>query len=345
MQHIAIDLGKRESQICVRSESGKITEERRIRTRNLVRFLEKQKLGRVIVETGAECFRIADAALAAGHEVRVVPATLVRSLGVGSRGVKTDIRDARVLSEASCRIDLPSVHVPSSQSRELKTLCGMREELVESRTKLINSVHGWLRTQMQSVRSGTTKTFPDRVRSACSSLPSYVERQLRAIDHLNAEIHEADREIEERAKESEVCRRLRTVPGVGAITAVRFLAVIDDVVRFPTAHAVQSYLGLVPGESSSGQRRHRTGITKAGSASLRHTLLQAAWTLRRQSRRRPDPMALWAEKVERRRGKQIATVALARRIAGVLFAMWRDGTTYQPQRTLPTCTFESGAAA
>lgn len=344
MQHIAIDLGKRESQICIRAESGEITEERRIRTRSLVRYLEKQSFGRVIVETGAECFRIADAALAAGHQVRVVPATLVRSLGVGARGVKTDIRDARTLSEASCRIDLPSVHIPSAQSRELKTLCGMREELVESRTKIINSVHGWLRGEICPVRSGTTKTFPERVRSSYSELPSYVERQLRAIDHLNAEIREADKEIEAKAKESAVCRRLMSVPGVGPVTALRFLAVVDDVTRFPTAHALQSYLGLVPGERSSGTRQHRTGITKAGSASLRHTLVQAAWTLRREGRRRPDPMAPWADKIEKRRGKHIATIALARKIAGVLFAMWRDGATYQPARVLPPRTVELVAA-
>lgn len=332
MQHIAVDLGKRESQICVRSEDAEIVEERRLLTRRLVKFLQGRPEARIILETCSESFHVADGALAAGHQVRVVPASLVRSLGVGSRGVKTDTKDARVLSEVSCRIDLPSVHIPSLQSRELKALCGMREELVEARTKLINSVHGWLRGQAKPVRSGTPKTFPERVRSAYAQLPSYVERQLRAIDSLNAEICEADREVEARAKDSDVCTRLRSVPGVGAVTAVRFLAVVDDIDRFPNAHAVQSYLGLVPGEHSSGERQHRTSITKAGSASLRHALIQAAWTLRRCSHRRLDPMALWADNIQKRRGKHIATVALARKMAGVLYALWRDGTTYQPLR-------------
>src|SRR6202022_3580330 len=109
---------------------------------------------RVVLETCSEAFAIADAAREEGHEVRVVPATLVRSLGVGARGIKTDRRDARALSEVSCRINLPSVHVPSVESRERKALCGMRECLVEARTKLINSVRGWARGQLRGIRTG-----------------------------------------------------------------------------------------------------------------------------------------------------------------------------------------------
>jgi len=108
----------------------------------------------VVVETCAEAFAIADAARDAGHEVRVVSATLVKTLGVGARRTKIDRRDAQVLSEVSCRIDLPSVHVPSSQSRQVKSICGMRDALVSSRTQLINNLRGWLRGQGNRIRSG-----------------------------------------------------------------------------------------------------------------------------------------------------------------------------------------------
>jgi transposase len=142
MEHLAIDLGGKESQICVRSSDGQIVEERRCRTATLPAYLATRPRSRVVVETCSEAFGIADAALSIGHEVRVVPGTLVRSLGVGARRVKTDRRDAQVLSEVSCRIDLPSVHVPSRQARERKTMCGMREALVGARTKLVNTVRG-----------------------------------------------------------------------------------------------------------------------------------------------------------------------------------------------------------
>ena len=142
MDHVAIDLGAKKSQICVRGADGQILEEKRWPTKDLDTYLAGRPTSRVIVETCSEAFAVADAATRMGHEVRVVSATLVRSLGVGARRTKTDRRDAQILSEVSCRIDLPSVHVPSRQARERKTLCGMRNALVGTRTKLINSMRG-----------------------------------------------------------------------------------------------------------------------------------------------------------------------------------------------------------
>jgi transposase len=288
---------------------------------------------RVILETSAEAFAIADAALKFGHQVRVVPATLVKTLGVGDRGVKNDRKDARKLSEVSCRIDLPSVHVPSEVSRQLKSACGTREELVECRTKLINNVRGWLRTQLWRVRTGATETFAARVRSHAADqrpLPDHIERTLVMIDALTEQISAAHRELVEIAKTHPVCSRLMTIPGVGPITAVRFVAAIDDVTRFKNAHALQSYLGLTPGERSSSDIERRTGITKAGPGKVRRVLVQAAWCCLRS--RKASALGDWTQRLATRKHKFIAVVALARKIAGVMFALWRDGTTYEPRR-------------
>jgi transposase len=333
VEHLAIDLGGRESQICVRGSDGQILDERRWRTADLGGYLAKRPRSRIVVETCSEAFAVADAALTMGHEVRVVPATLVRSLGVGARRLKTDRRDARVLSEVSCRIDLPSVHVPSREARQRKTLCGMREALVGARTKLINTVRGWLRAEGRRPRGGEVATFSARVRALPldAPLPSYVERQLRMIETLNGEIREADRELAATAKDDPIARRLMTAPGVGPCTAVRFVAALDEIGRFPGAHAVESYLGLVPGEDSSAERKRRTSITKAGPTALRWCLVQAAWAARRT--RRKDPMHRWADHVEKRRGKRVAVLALARKLTGILFAIWRDGTVYEPARS------------
>jgi transposase len=334
VNHVAIDLGGRESQICIRTADGTIVEEQRLPTRRLGKVVTQWSPSRVILETSAEAFRIADEVLAAGHEVRVVPATLVRTLGVGSRGVKTDEKDARVLSEVSCRIDLPSVHIPSALARELKSLCGGREALIDSRTKLINNTRGWLRTQLWRIRTGATSSFPSRVRghaeSTAQMLPEHIERQLQVIEAISLQARAADEQLRRIAKEHPVCQRLMTVPGIGPVTAVRFVAAIDDVTRFSTAHAVQSYLGLTPGESSSSERQQRTGITKAGPAPLRRTLIQAAWTAMRMCP--SEPMVAWAAQIAARRGRFIAVVALARKLAGIMFALWRDGSTYRPAR-------------
>lgn len=326
MEHVAIDLGGRESQICVRSEDGAIVEERRVSTRSLGRYLKGRAKSRVILESCTEAFGVADRALEHGHEVRVVAGKLVRSLGVGDRGIKTDVRDARTLSEVSCRINLPSVHIPSKVSRRRKTLCGMRESLVAARTQLVNCVRGWMRAQALGIRRGTPETFPDRVHAASTELPQYVSRLLETVSHLTGQIRAADKELKTLANEDPLIQRLMTVPGVGIVTAVRFVAAIDDVSRFANAHELESYLGLVPGEQSSSNRKHRTSITKAGPSDVRRVLVLSAWAARRQ--KLAPPIVLWALEVEKRRGKKIATVALARKLAGIMYAVWRDGTTY-----------------
>jgi hypothetical protein len=116
---------------------------------------------------------------------------------------------------------------------------------------------------------------------------------------------------------------------VGAVVAASFISVVDEAKRFRHAHQVESYIGLVPGESSSGSKRRLGAITKEGNSYLRSLLVQAAWNIRRK--KGDDPLKSWAAKVAERRGKKVAVVALARRLVGVLWAMWRDGTDYDPR--------------
>jgi transposase len=329
MEHCAIDLGGRESQVCVRGADGHVLHEERWQTASLPQYLRELRPSRVILETAAEAFRIADAAKEAGHEVRVVPATLVRTLGVGARKTKTDKRDARVLSEVSCRIDLPSVHIPSPTSREWKTICGMHDVLVSSRTKLINNLRGWMRGQGLRLTRGTAETFADRM-TRLQPLPEYVRSQVEALATLTCKVRESDRRIAAIAQSDDLCCRLMTVPGIGPSTAVRFVAAIDDVSRFDSAEKVCAYLGLTPGESSNSDHQQRLSITKAGPPSVRWVLVQAAWMLQLRCRSSAaHPLQLWAAEIARRRGRLIATVALARKLAAISYALWRDGTTYQ----------------
>ena len=331
MNHVAIDLGGRESQIYVSASDGTVLEQKRMATLALKEMFRQMPHSRVIMETCSESLFVADAARECGHDVRVVPATLVRALGVGSRRTKNDRRDAQILCEASCRIELPSVHISSAKARHRKTLCNSREALVSARTQLVNCVRGWMRQTGNRLRSGGvesfTKRFHDKVGDAT---PEAIKRLLTMIDELCDQIADADRQLDEEVKNDPVCQRLMSVPGVGPVTAARFTAQLDDCARFPDAHRVESYLGLVPGEDSSSDRKERLSITKAGSGRVRAALVQAAWSARRW--RANDPMVRWCLEVEKRRGKRVAVVALARKLAGILFALWRDGGVYNPLR-------------
>src|SRR5207237_1355211 len=122
-----------------------------------------------------------------------------------------------------------------------------------------------------------------------------------------------------------------TVPGVGLIVAAAYVCVIDDPHRFQSAHALASYLGLVPAESSSGgsDRKQLGHITRHGNAMLRALLVQAAQAFM-NSTSVHDPMWMWSRQMLLRRPRNVVAIAVARRISGVLFALWRDGTAYDP---------------
>jgi transposase len=335
MQHLAIDLSASKSQICIRDEKGSIVTETPWRTAELERFLATRPASRVVVESSSEAFAIADMARRCGHQVVVVPSIFVRALGVGARRIKNDRNDARATSAASCQMaELPAVHIPAADSRDFKAACTSREALVGCRTKLINTVRSWMRTQLLTLPKGGPETFPRRAEELLlareEGLPSHIGALLEQIDKFNKQIKVLDKELKSLATGHPICKRLMTVPGVGPITAIRFLAAVDDRKRFPNAHRLESYFGLTPGENITGFKGHRTGLTKAGQARVRWTLVQAAWTAMRC--RPNDTMVQWAKRVADRRGRSIAAVALARKIAGILYAIWRDETVYDPRK-------------
>ncbi len=149
--------------------------------------------------------------------------------------------------------------------------------------------------------------------------------------HLNERIELLDRQVTELARKDEVARRLMTTPGVGSVIALSFVATLDGVDRFRGPHQVEAYLGLVPREWSSSEVQRRGHITKAGNTRMRWLLVEAARCVLR-GKKKPESATLreWGDRLVQRRGKSVAAVAMARRIAGILYAMWRDGTVYDP---------------
>jgi transposase len=134
--------------------------------------------------------------------------------------------------------------------------------------------------------------------------------------------------------------RLMTVPGVGPIVALTFQATLDTPDRFGgDAGRASAFVGVVPTERSSGERQQRGRITKAGSPELRAVLIQASWCIWRSRARPLQALRTWAQALAARRGRRIAIVALARRLVRILFAIWRDGTTFDDQRrtSRPLC--------
>ena len=136
---------------------------------------------------------------------------------------------------------------------------------------------------------------------------------IRILPLCRSSIQALDAELERIVAADDVTRRLVTTPGVGSVTAVAFVATVDDVTRFRGAHQLEAYLGLVPSEWSSSEIQRRGRITKAGNGRMRWLLVQAAWCiLRRRKKSETAALREWADRIAGRRGRSVAVVALAR---------------------------------
>ncbi len=339
MENLGIDLGASKSRVCVLDETGEVLIEREIGTRRLASFLAARPASRVLMETCAESSRVAEQAKAAGHEVVVVPGKLLRQLGIGDRGIKTDIRDARTLAVASRRLpELRGIHLRSASARELGRVCDARDHLIGTRTRTVNAVRGYMRGRLLGLRTRFSVKFCDAVRQVLTSepegMPLDIALMLETIEYVSAQLERLTTELEKTVDSSTVCKLLMTMPGVGPITAARFVAAVDTPDRFESGAKLASYLALVPGEATTGGKIKRTALIRAGSKRLRATFVQAAWSMQRV--KAADPLVTWTKSVAERRGKKIATVALARKMTTVLLAMWRSGMNYDPTRARPT---------
>ena len=208
----------------------------------------------------------------------------------------------------------------------------VRDALVKTRAKYISLIRSILRREGYRVPDCNVVVFEKRVDELRipKTLHSEVEPLFLVMRGIDEQIKQTTERLREQTDNNQVTKRFCTAPGIGPITASTFLAVIDDVNRFASAPKVTSYLGIVPQEFSSSEKRFRGRITKAGNSRLRWLLVEAAWSIVAHPRPETEYLRAWYSRIMLRRGKKIAVVALARKLAGILYAMWRDGTEFRP---------------
>jgi transposase len=330
VRKVALDLGKKKTTYCEVNNGAVL---RRLSVSD-VASLEtvlgpQQPEALVAIEACREAWYVHDLLQSWGNQVVMVDTTRSRQIGIGQHGRKTDRLDAEALARALERGGIPKAHVLSPARRELRRLLGVRRALVEARANFVTTVRGIARERGTSIASCTTSNFVKRARS--SKLPEDVGVSiaplLSTIERMDSELVAVEGELARWCDQEPLITQLATAPGVGAIVAAAFVSVIDEAGRFANAHHVESYLGLVPSEDSTGGGRRLGSITKKGNSYLRALLIQGAWAVLCKADRN-DPLRIWGERVAERRGNRVAVVAIARRLVGVLWAMWRDGTLY-----------------
>jgi transposase len=334
MVYGAIDLHMRYSQIRIVDEAGRVQRDQRVLTsrERLVTAFAGFGPMRILVETGTESEWVAEALEAAGHEVVVADPNYAPMYGELQRRVKTDRRDVAALAEANRREWYRVAHRTSAAQRGTRQVLRARRQIVQMRSGAVALIRSLVKQEGYRLRSCGAARVPARLAELplpCA-LRAILAPLVRMIETATTEIATLDTDLAARAAADPLVHRLQTVPGVGVVVALTFRAHVDDVRRFRHAGQVSAAIGLVPREDSSAERRRRGHITKAGPRELRSLLVQAAWACWRSTQ--SATLRAWVEQVAARRGRRIAVVALARRLSRLLYALWRDGTSFDVKK-------------
>ena len=337
MDYVGIDLHLRESQICTVTAAGTTTQQRvRTTAGAFARVFAGRARCQVLLEAATESAWVATLLEGLGHVVIVADPNYAPMYPDGHRRRrKTDARDAAALAVANRQGTYRRVHRVSAAARTQRAAINVRHQLVKMRTAGIAQVRAVVRSTGRRVPAGAAESFVARVQGVDlpPTLQMVVAPLLTVLTQVTAAIAACERGLVAAAAANPVVVRAQTVPGVGPITGLLFRHVLETPTRFASGDQVASYLGLVPREASSGDRVRRGAITHTGHPRLRWLLVQAAWGVWRSRRAAARPLQRWAQALAARRGRPIAIVALARRLATILWALWRTDRPFDPRRT------------
>lgn len=309
MRSVGVDLGSRELSLCEVAGDDVVV-------RRTARSLEGLRgiLGpgteqaRVAIEACREAWHVHDVLTRWGHDVLLVDTTKSRTLGIGRHGRKNDRIDAEVLARAVECNQVPEAHVLSPHRRELREMLLTRRALVEVRANLITTVRGIVRARGESLGGCDTENFRKKVHHAKlgPATREAIAPIVALLAPLDAQLAHVDAELDKLCAQEPVIAPLTTAPGVGLIVAAAFVSVVDEAKRFRHAHQLQSYLGLVPSEDTTGGRNKMRQLVPACAADPGELVHPARPTTR--SAARLGQTGRQASRQANRRGRRRSTI-------------------------------------
>jgi transposase len=334
---MAVDLAKDVFEVAWANRMGRILERKRLTRRQFERTIDTAVCPgtTVLMESCGSAHYWGRRCQARGADVRLLPAQYVRPY---VRRNKTDRTDAEALLEAHRCGGLQAVPVKTVEQQTLQALHRVRTQWQSARTARINVVRGLLREHGVAVPAGA-RTLVTRVTGlladATMPVPDLLRQTLRVVLEevraLEDRVRALDRQLAQLASAHPVAPRLMQVPGVGIITATAIVGAVNHIHAFRRGRDFASWLGLTPRESSSGGRRHLGAISKQGDTYLRCLLTHGAravlLTAQRTARTNParvTRLQQWAVTLAARRGHNKAAIALANKLARIIWAVWRS---------------------
>jgi transposase len=332
--YAGIDVSLELSSICVVDATGQIVREAKVASEPeaLVAFLTR--LGLPLTRIGLEAGPLSQwlyAGLAkAGHAVVLLETRHVKA-ALSAMIVKTDRRDARGIAQLLRMGWFRPVHCKSPPAQEVRALLVARKQLQAKMRDVELSLRGLLRGFGLKVGEISKGQFAARVRTLVAGhmmLERIAEAMLRAREALQTEFGKLHRAMLAIVRRDDVCRRLMTVPGIGALIAVTFTSAVDQPERFSRSRAVGAHFGLTPKRYQSGETDITGAVSRVGDPMVRTALYEGAHIMLTRAVRF-SALKHWALQVAKRRGMRRAKVALARKLAVILHRIWVDGSTFR----------------
>jgi transposase len=335
---VGLDVGDKFCHFCELDGDGEMVAQGRIRMteRALHAHFAQREPMRVAMEVGTHSGWLQRLLASFGHEVIVANARQLHRIHQSER--KNDRNDAQLLARLA-RVDpqlmSPIRHRSAQAQADLSVLRG-RDALVRSRTMLINTARGLVKSIGARLPACSAEAFVHRVGSAIpDALVAAVAPLLETIAAINLQLRAADRQIERLASHGyPQTKGLQQIAGIGPLTALAFILTVDDHRRFPRSRDIGPYLGLVPRQNASGQSAPQLAITKTGNTYLRRLLVNCAQYILGPFGPETDLRRYGLRLSERggKNAKKRAIVAVARKLAVLLHRLWATGEVYQPLR-------------
>lgn len=331
---IAIDLAKTTFQVCGVNSQGREVFNRTVNRKKLPLPLAEYPTIPIAMEACSGSNHWGRQFQQAGHEVRLIPPRYVKPF---VKGNKNDRNDAFAISEAAHRPNMRFVPPRSFEQTDMTMVHRIRERQVRARTSLANQIRGLLAEYGIVLPAGIgtlRRSLPWLLEDAENGLTTGARQCLQVCQDewraLDERIGEMDRTIKRYARENPAARRLTTVRGVGDMIATAAIAKLGRGDQFRNGRQFSACLGLVPREHSSGGVQKLGGISKRGDTYLRSMLVQGAWSVLRHAQGRSDGLSRWALQVQARRGKHKAVMAVANKLARIIWAICRYEADYRP---------------
>jgi transposase len=295
------------------------------------RVFGRAEVMRVVVEACPLSEWVCGILEALGHQALIIDARHAKALIRTKR--KTDRIDARKLAQISRTGWYTKVHRKSPEARELRSRHTIRQGLISVRKSLSSQIRGIFRAHGVRVGQVSQGGFYRRIEQLQLQIPEGVRAGmavlLRVWDQVTWELDELTEQLKREVKQDDLCRHLMAVDGIGPIVASTFIATIDDPSRFQDSDQVAAYLGLVPRVCESGEKRYLGRITKEGDDLLRSLLVESATVLLTRVKRR-NRLKEWGLRLQQEKGFGKARVAVARKLACLLYTIWITGKPFDP---------------